>query len=96
MSFTDQKPFTATEEQCNFPWGGGKPGENFRCGFCGYRFKPGDTVRWQYTNDTKGAHGNPLVCADCDDTPEELIARWKAKWDLVRSSEMWWFYRDRG
>lgn len=77
MSFTDGKPWIATEKDCNGPWRSGKNGKHFRCSLCGYKFKPGDRVRWQYTNDITGAVGNPLVCEKCDTTPEAVIEEWK-------------------
>ena len=75
MSFTDGKPWIATEEDCKKPWSGGKNGKYFTCGICGYKFKPGDTVRWQFTNDVPGASGNPLVCTNCDGTKEEIAEK---------------------
>lgn len=90
-SFTNGKPRIATKEECNAIWGGGKPGEYFRCGFCGYKFKQGDYYRWQFTNDIPGAPGNPLVCKNCDDVPEKVRERWKEKWDEWQSDRWWWF-----
>ena len=58
MSFIDQKPWTATEKDCKANWGGKAKGEKFRCYLCGYRFCPGDTVRWVKTK----KHANVLVC----------------------------------
>jgi hypothetical protein len=95
MSFTDGKPFLATESSCQARWSGGKPGEHFRCGFCGYKFVPGDTVRWQYTNDIPGAGGNPLVCIGCDQPYEQLIKSWKSM-HAEASGRMWWFCRRDG
>ncbi len=77
MSFTDQKPFIATEENIHSPWNGYRDGRNFRCGFCGKKFKVGDIVRWVYTNDSniKGVAGNPFVCSECDAPHSELIKK---------------------
>jgi hypothetical protein len=72
MSFTDGKPWTASKQDCQLPWHGG-----FRCKLCGKKFVAGDIVRWQYTNDTAGAGGNPLVCVKCDGTKEAIIERMK-------------------
>ena len=88
----------ADEKTCKALWSGGKNGKYFRCAFCGHRFKPGDKWRCQYTNDTNGAGGNPLVCEDCNLPKEELIEVWKAKhklWHDMHSfkGEWWWFAR---
>ncbi len=92
-SFTDQKPRIATEKDVSITWGFGKPGENFRCGFCGHKFAVGDQWRWQYTNNIPGAGGNPLVCASCDDEPAKLIEKWKKLHEEWREiiSRFWWF-----
>jgi len=74
MSFTDGKPWIATEKDCKLNWGGH---QCFCCYLCGHRFRPGDTVRWQFTNNIKGAGGNPLVCASCDGDKEKIIERMK-------------------
>lgn len=70
MSFADRKPFVATKDHCVLAWNGNK--KNFRCGLCGYKFKVGDTVRWEFTNDVEGAVGNPLLCIKCD-RPRDVI-----------------------
>lgn len=92
MSFTDGKPWVATEAECKAQWGGRKGG--FRCVLCGYRFIPGDTVRWQYTNDSPGACGNPLVCVACDGSKEEIVAKMIAM-RAETKGRMWWFCRER-
>lgn len=97
MSFTNsymtQELIVATDEHSGARWSGGKPGEFFRCGFCGHKFKDGDKFRWCYTNDIKGAGGNPLVCEACNDSNEELRARWAKKchdWNaFVNARENW-------
>lgn len=83
MSFTDGKPFIATEKDTKLRWSGGKPGEFFRCGFCGVKFQAGDTVRWVFTNDTPGAGGNPFVCEKCDAPRDELLARRKEMFKIA-------------
>lgn len=93
MTFTDGKPWTATEKDCKAPWSGGKNGSRFRCALCGYRFKVGDRVRWQFTNDIKGAGGNPLVCKSCDGTKEEIVAQVRAGYAAMKEDKMWWFRR---
>jgi hypothetical protein len=90
MSFTDGKPFIATEAHCKGKWGGVPNGLHFRCAFCGYKFVLGDTVRWQYTNEYRGASGNPLVCVKCDCPKDELIAKWRAMHEEA-NGRMWWF-----
>lgn len=90
------KPATATE--CSACWDGGKPGEFFRCGFCGYKFQEGDLFRGIYTNDLQGAGGNPLVCRECDAETSELRKRWQEKWAEWRTlakQRFWWFARER-
>jgi hypothetical protein len=90
MSFTNGKPWIATEKDCDAPWGGSPHGKRFRCYLCGCKFKPGDRVRWQYTNDVPEAGGNPLVCEKCDGTKEEIVAKMKAMREEARG-RMWWF-----
>ena len=92
MSFTDGKPFVVTEEDTRRPWGGGANGKYFRCYLCGHRFQAGDVARWQFTNDTPGAGGNPMVCQACDGTKEEIVARWR-QMHLMASDAMWYFFR---
>jgi len=91
MSFTDGKPFIATEKHLQTNWLCGKRGEYFRCFICGHKFQVGDTVRWQYTNNITGASGNPLVCSNCDGP--NVIAKWKELCDLWKSDKMWFFRR---
>lgn len=76
-NFTDGKPWIATEADCKARWSGGKDGKYFRCHLCGYKFKVGDRIRWQYTNNIPHAGGNPLVCEKCDTSEEDVIAEWK-------------------
>lgn len=94
-SFTNMMPRIATKEDCNANWGGGKPGEYFRCGFCGHKFKPGDYWRWQFTNDIPTAPGNPLVCQKCDGTSHEVRKKWAEKWEAYMSDEWWWFRKHK-
>ena len=93
MSFTDQNARITSEEDLKSRWYGGKPGEYFRCGFCGYKFNPGDLWRCVYTNDTPGAAGNPLVCEICDAPREVLIDRWK-KMRIEAKTKFWFFTRN--
>ena len=95
MSWTDGQPFVATQEHCDLPWNGGKRGEHFRCALCGNKFAVGDTVRWQFTNDVKGAGGNPFVCQTCDTGRDKIIAE-----ILLRRAELtggrWWWFLPKG
>jgi len=75
MSFTDRKPFVVTEEQTHLAWSGKPDGARFRCGCCGYKFRAGNIARWEFTNDTPGACGNPFVCQQCDGPKEKIVAR---------------------
>ena len=95
MSFTDGESWIATEVDCGRAWSGGSKGKYFRCYFCGHKFKSGDTVRWQFTNDIAGAGGNPLVCLKCDDGPEKVIEKWKQMHKEYRDDKWWWFRRHK-
>ncbi|TRO55922.1 hypothetical protein E2P64_06490 [Candidatus Bathyarchaeota archaeon] len=94
MSFTDQKPFVATEKDVKATWSGVPNGKNFRCAWCGYKFKEGDTVRWVYTNDPsyRGLEigGNPFICISCDGDKADIISR-LAKMAQEAKEKYWWF-----
>jgi hypothetical protein len=99
MSFLDGKPRVATESDCKARWLGGKPGEYFRCAFCGHKFVVGDTWHGIFTNDIPGAHGNPLVCDKCyDGNNQNTAAKWlqlHTQWKELRKKH-WWFIRQEG
>ena len=84
-------PFVATAADCKLRWGLGKAGECFRCAFCGRSFEAGDTVRWVFTNDTRGAGGNPFVCQSCDAPREALIAEILKRRAELKQGRWWWF-----
>lgn len=84
MSFTDGKPWISSEEDIHKNWGGVRDGSKFACGLCGVRFRAGDCVRWQYTNDIPGAGGNPFVCVACDAPKEVIVARMRWIHQLLR------------
>ena len=91
-------PIEATEKTLNAEWGGGKPGQYFRCALCGYKFVLGDVVWPIYTNDIAGASGNPFVCNSCYTTRDEVVKKWKnkwAKWRQIHEEEEWWWFRGR-
>ena len=90
MSFTDGKAWTVTEEETHLNWSGGKNGKYFRCNLCGHKFKAGDTARFQFTNGTPGAGGNPLVCLNCDGP--DVVERWKQMCEDAHT-KFWWFNR---
>lgn len=90
-TWTNGKPFVATAEDCAFKWACRKPGEAFRCFSCGHKFVVGDTVRWQFTNDTPGAGGNPFVCRACDDGRDEIIKEIKKRRAELKKAHWWWF-----
>lgn len=91
-TWTNGHPFPATHEHCNvMRWNCGKPGEKFRCALCGYTFVPGDIVRWQFTNDTPGAGGNPFVCQSCDGGRDAIIAEILKRRKELSASRNWWF-----
>lgn len=77
-------------------WSGGRNGCYFGCALCGHKFVPGDVVRWQYTNDIKGAGGNPLLCSKCDTGKEGVIAEIIARRKSIFSDRNWWFHRIGG
>jgi hypothetical protein len=91
MTWTDGKPFIAHAIDLKTRWNSGKPGEYFRCGLCGYKFAVGDTVRWQFTNDTPGAGGNPFVCKCCDGGREANIAAILKRRFELGAERNWWF-----
>lgn len=91
--WTSGEPFVATKADCKLRWSCGKPGEHFRCAFCGHKFQPGDTVRWQYTNDTPGTGGNPFVCVTCDAPRDVLIAEILKRRAELAAERNWWFIR---
>lgn len=94
-TWRDGKPFIATEEHVKGPWMGVRDGACFRCALCGHRFKTGDRVRWQFTNDVPGASGNPLVCERCDGTKEEIVAKMREGYAAV-AGRYWFFARAEG
>jgi hypothetical protein len=75
-------------------WGGGKPGERFRCYLCGHKFVEGEMWRSVYANGTKDHDGkvglgNFLVGACCDAPDDVLLAKWRdAHEELDR--RFWW------
>jgi len=95
MSFTDQKPFIVDERMPTLPWGGMTNGDNFRCSWCGHRFKAGDTARWIFTNTgeplCKGLSGNPFVCSSCDGPRDDLLLRLQQMREEAK--KYWWFAR---
>lgn len=93
MSFTDQKPRIATQDDIDAPWSGEKH-KNFRCAFCGHTFVVGEYWRWVFTNNVAGAWGNPTVCLTCDG--DDVIERWKEKWIQYKklNDDFWWFLGD--
>jgi len=94
MSFLDGTPFIATQKYLDASWMGGRKGIYFRCHMCGYKFKLNDTIRCVYTNDTKGAGGNPLICTTCDG--DDVKQRWIEKCQKWREIKKlyWAFVRD--
>jgi hypothetical protein len=95
MSFLDGNSRVATEQEVKLRCLGGKPGEFFRCGFCGHRFVVGDYWRCVFTNDMPDASGNPLICQSCDG--KDVRERWAAKCAEYASESWWWFrkWKDR-
>ena len=99
MSFTDQKPRRATEEDLKARWNGNGPGEDFRCYLCGHKFKVGDIWRWVY-GDCKNFKDpvsgktwgvcNFKICESCDG--DDVLDRWvQANEEAHR--RFWWLLR---
>lgn len=92
-NFFREELHAATPEECAARWSCGKPGERFRCCFCGHKFAVGDLFRIVYTNDMPNAGGNPLVCKDCDAATSVLRERWRDKiaafTAIVNAPENW-------
>lgn len=89
MSFTDQKPWTASIGDCNLQWGGRPNGKSFRCKLCGHKFAPGDIVRWIYGG-TKTT--NFFTCDKCDTgNNAEMIDKMVA---FIEESKVrfWWLW----
>ena len=95
VSFTDQGPFTVTEDHVKAWWGGYRDARLFRCAWCGHRFRVGDVARWVYTNDggeqTRGLSGNPFICTKCDGPRPEILARLRATLAEFTADRFWWF-----
>jgi len=107
MSFTDQLPRIATEQDVALRWSGCTG--NFRCGYCGHKIAVGERWRWVFTNDIPDAPGNPLCCGSCltqaelatdgsqAQVTERLRNAWgemtRAWWGMVRAPTWWWFLR---
>lgn len=80
MSFTDQKPRTATQKDIDADWG-----NSFICDLCLHKFSVGDVWRWVYS--TVSSVRNFITCSSCDgdDVQErfgkihrEFLRRYKA------------------
>lgn len=97
MSFTDQKSRKATENDLKARWNGKKPGEEFRCYLCGYKFKVGDIWRWVYGSNRKVTAPNGItwgvcnfiVCEDCDG--DDVLDRWVQANEEARR-RFWWLF----
>jgi len=96
-SFTNQRPFTVTDRDVVASWCGVPNGKNFRCAWCGYKFRIGDTARWVFTNNqgaVSGIHGNPFICASCDNG-EDILGQLE-KMAIEAKTKYWWFCRHKG
>jgi hypothetical protein len=89
MTWTDGKPFVVAQEHLKARWG--LEGHAMRCCLCGHTFVMGDTARWQFTNDTPGAGGNPFVCMPCDTGREAIIAEILRRRAELKADKWWWF-----
>lgn len=88
MSFTDQKPRIATEQELKSDWGYG-PGKNFRCKLCGHNFRAGEQWRWVYGGPVHLQ--NLMVCKECDGTNEEVLNKWVRANEEARN-RFWWLF----
>jgi hypothetical protein len=83
LSFTDQEPRCATEEDLKGNWGGYKNGKGFRCYLCGYKFKKDYYWRWVYSPKSM----NFITCEECDG--EDVLERWKQAQEEL-GTRFWW------
>lgn len=84
----------ATAETCKAPWSAMKGGVLFYCAFCGVQFKPGDAYKAIFTNDLRGAGGNPLCCKQCYTTEAEMRLLWQKRnreWEELYKGKWRWF-----
>ena len=68
----------------------------FFCAFCNQDFKLGDEFRMIFTNDLKGAGGNPLCCKPCFDKAggfETMREEWKQRNLDYRTNYRWFTVR---
>ena len=86
MSFTDQKPRIATEQDIKAQWSGQPNGKYFRCTLCGHKFQVGDYYRFVFSK-----LGNIMTCKICDDNPEEKWAQIHDEWDKLKEGKFWKF-----
>ena len=93
MSFTDQKPRYATEEECNASWNHRKNGARFRCYLCGHRFVVGDYWRWVYMGDVGRGFTNFLTCEKCDgpNVQQDFIQLSTEYSYLIKEGKYWSF-----
>lgn len=97
MSHIFGNPWIVSEKDTVARWNCGKPGELFRCAWCGHKFEVGDVARCVYTNgfseDTCGIAGNPFICQACDGPRDVVLAKLRelrAEWTAVKR-KFWWF-----
>ena len=107
MSFTDQQPRIATEEDCKASWSGHKNGAHFRCYLCGHKFQVGDQWRWINANSRSfvspkdgKTYGLPnlLVCDSCDDAEgpqdnDRILNEWVDA-HIELNERFWWAVED--
>jgi hypothetical protein len=87
----------ADEAACKAHWACRNDSKAFFCAFCGHDFVLGDEYRMVYTNDLRGASGNPLTCRKCwDDNGgyEPLRELWEGLWAEYITRFKWWAIRD--
>lgn len=93
--WTNQKPFIVKQSHVDASWNGRK--DDFRCAWCGHRFRVGDVARWVFTNtgdDAKHVPGNLFICASCDvGSREEILQQLIDIGHEFRHPRFWWWRR---
>ena len=92
MSFTNQQPFSVTNNDISGFTGGRR---SFNCSLCGHVFVVGDVARWVYANfaDSPVRCGNFFVCQNCDgDTADVLQCAKLSFEETVKTAKRWGVY----
>jgi len=95
--FVGLRPATAQDTQAR--WGGGNPGERFRCGLCGHKFVAGNLWRAVHANGmgSPSRFGNFLICEACHNAhngEDAALLRARAALEDEAERRFWWFRRE--